>query len=338
MDAFLQLPAEERREACRIAEELISLRAASIEKDFWICWTLRELFALPDIGEHLTFKGGTSLSKGWKLIERFSEDLDITVDRAHLGFGGDQSPEAAPNATQRKKRLDSLEETCITYTRDTLAPALAKRIAERVPGGTLTPDPDDPLSLLFEYPSAFPADAYLRPYVKIELGARSDIDPSERPEIRPYLADAVPDAVGHSVFNVRALSPRRTFWEKAMLLHEETYRPDGPKARLARHYYDLWCLIRAGVGASAADDHDLFDRVAAHRTIFFRKGGGAQDTLRRGSLRLMPTRDHYPVWQRDYDAMRESMFFGVAPEFAEILSVVDEFASEFNSIEEEGGK
>lgn len=330
MDAFLRLPVEERREACRIAEERISLRAASIEKDFWICWTLRELFALPGIGEHLTFKGGTSLSKGWKLIERFSEDLDVTVDRVHLGFGGERSPESAPSANQRAKRLDALQEACQIYIRDTLTPALAQRIGERVADGRLIGDPDDRLSVLFEYPSAFPTDAYLRPFVKIELGARSDIDPSETPEIRPYLAEAVPETLGHSAFNVRALSPRRTFWEKAMLLHEETYRAEGPRARLARHYYDLWCLIRAGVAAAAADDHDLFDRVAAHRAIFFRKGGGAQDSLRRGSLRLKPAREHMSDWQRDYDAMREAMFFGKTPQFIEILMVVEEFQNKFN--------
>lgn len=330
MDAFLRLSAEERREACRIAEERISLRAASIEKDFWICWTLRELFALPGIGKHLTFKGGTSLSKGWKLIERFSEDLDVTVDRVHLGFGGDRSPEAAPSANQQKKRLDALQDACMAYTRDTLAQSLAQRIADRVPDGRLTPDPDDPLSLLFEYPSVLPPDPYLRRDVKIELGARSDIDPSETPEIRPYLAEVVPEAVGHSAFNVRALSPRRTFWEKAMLLHEETYRLEGPKARLARHYYDLWCLIRAGVADDAAADGDLFDRVAAHRSLYFRKGGEAQKMLRRGTLRLMPTRENYPLWQRDYDAMREAMFFGETPEFIEILGFVEEFEGRFN--------
>lgn len=330
MDAYLQLPAEERREACRIAEERLSLRAASIEKDFWICWTLRELFALPGIGEHLTFKGGTSLSKGWKLIERFSEDLDVTVDRAHLGFGGGRSPESAPSANQRTKRLDALHEACHIYIRNTLTPALAQRISERVADGKLMGDPDDPLSILFEYPSVFPADAYLRPFVKIELGARSDIDPSETPEIRPYLAEAVPEALGHSAFNVRALSPKRTFWEKAMLLHEETYRAEGPRARLARHYYDLWCLIRAGVAAAAAADHDLFDRVAAHRAIFFRKGGGAQDLLRRGSLRLMPTREYLSDWKRDYEAMREAMFFGETPEFIEILMLIEEFQNKFN--------
>jgi hypothetical protein len=330
MDAFLTLSSDDRREACREAESRMRLRAASIEKDFWICWILRELFALPSIGAHLTFKGGTSLSKCWKLIERFSEDLDVTVDRVSLGFGGDQAPEAASSANQRNRRLEALQEACCTYVRDTLAPALAQRISERVPGGKLTADADDSLSLLFEYPSGFPAGAYLRPLVKIELGARSDIDPSETPEVRPYLAEALPDLLGHSTFHVRALSPKRTFWEKAMLLHEESYRVDGPKARLARHYYDLWCLIRAGIAEEALADAGLFDRVATHRSIFFRRNREAQETLRRGSLRLSPTRAQYPVWQRDYDAMRETMFFGDSPQFLEILMEIGKFEEKFN--------
>ena len=329
MDAFLQLPADERREACRIAEGQILLRAASIEKDFWICWTLRELFALPSIGEHLTFKGGTSLSKGWKLIERFSEDLDLTVDRAHLGFGGDQAPEAAPSNNQRRQRLDALQATCVAYVRDTIKPAFEARVAAQVPGGRIVPDPDDELSLLLEYPTVFPPDGYLRPSVKMEFGARSDIDPSETPEIRPYIVETLPDLAG-GAFYVRALSPRRTFWEKAMLLHEETYREEQPKPRLARHYYDLWCLIRGGVAAAAVADGDLFDRVAEHRRTYFRHGRG-QDTLRRGTLRLMPMRAHMATWQRDYDAMRESMFFTDTPQFIQILEPIGDFEKHFNA-------
>lgn len=184
---------------------------------------------------------------------------------------------------------------------------------------------------MFEYPSDFPPDGYLRSGIKVELGARSDIEPSETPQIRPYLAEALPDAIGHSAFHVRALSPRRTFWEKAMLLHEETYNAKGPKQRLARHYYDLWCLIRAGIGGAAAGDHALFARVAAYRAVFFRKSREAQETLRRGSLRLMPLRDHYALWQRDYDAMRDVMFFGETPEFIQILEAVGEFETKFNA-------
>lgn len=328
MDAFLALSMDDRRDACREAEARLRLRASSIEKDFWVCWTLRELFALPGIGEHLNFKGGTSLSKCWQLIERFSEDLDVTVHRTSLGFGGDQSPEAASSTNQRNRRLEALSDTCCAYVTDTLAPAMAQRVSERVHGGRVIPDPGDPMSLLIEYPTSFSAAEYLRPFVKIELGARSDIDPSEMPEVRPYLAEALPDLLGHSTFNVRALAPTRTFWEKAMLLHEESYRTDGPKARLARHYYDLWCLIRAGIADHALADTGLFDRVATHRSIFFRKSRAAQQTLRRGSLRLMP--NQFELWRRDYDAMRESMFFGDAPQFLEILLPIEEFQNKFN--------
>lgn len=327
MDAFLDLSAEERVDAYRLAEARISLPAASIEKDFWICRTLREVFSLPEIGEHLTFKGGTSLSKGWKLIERFSEDLDITVDRAHLGFGGEAAPEAAPSANQRARRLESLQTACRDFAQAVLAPALGPRL----PGGRLIADPEDALALLYEYPADLAAGAYLRPHVKIELGARSDIDPSEMPEIRPYLAEAVPQVLGHSTFNVRSLAPRRTFWEKAMLLHEERYRAEGPKVRLARHYYDLWCLIQKGIAAEAAADIELFDRVVAHRTVYFRKSRVAQESLKRGSLSLLPAKDRMPAWQRDYDAMREAMFFGHAPEFIEILLVIGEFEERFNA-------
>lgn len=156
--------------------------------------------------------------------------------------------------------------------------------------------------------------------VRIELGARSDTEPSATPDIQPYIADALPDALGPSSFRVRAVAPERTFWEKAMLLHEESYRREGPKGRLSRHYYDLWCLIRGGIAEKALADASLFERVASHRSIFFRRNREAQGTLRRGSLRLMPTQDHLPLWQRDYDAMREVMFFGETPELAVVTA------------------
>ena len=115
-----------------------------------------------------------------------------------------------------------------------------------------------------------------------------------------------------------------------MLLHEETYRTDGPKARLARHYYDLWCLIQAGIGEKALSDTGLFSRVVAHRIVFFRKRKEAQESLRPGSLRLLPLENLRNAWRQDYEAMREAMFFGDTPEFAEILRVIGDFERRFN--------
>ena len=189
----------------------------------------------------------------------------------------------------------------------------------------------DAQTLLFEYPAAFPAGPYLRTVVKIKLGARSDTDPSATPEIQPYLAEALPGELGPSTFSVRTVAPERTFWEKAMLLHEETFREGaGPKARLARHYYDLWCLIRAGMVEKALADPTLFSRIVAHRIVYFRKNKEITESLKPGSLRLLPAANHRAAWAQDYATMRETMFFGNAPEFDEILRADGEFEQRFN--------
>ena len=213
MDGVVRMSAEERRLVCVQAEERLGLQAASIEKDFWVCWTLRELARLPELGEHLTFKGGTSLSKAWKLIDRFSEDIDLVVDRETLGFGGEASPERAPSNAQRKKRLGGLMAACRNWVQDRLQRALADRMSELVSGPhSVRPDPDaeDGQCLLFEYPAAFrEAEAgYLRPVVKIELGARSDDWPSDSRTFMPYLAEALPEIVPDAKVSFRTLARR----------------------------------------------------------------------------------------------------------------------------------
>ena len=160
-------------------------------------------------------------------------------------------------------------------------------------------------------------------------------EPCGTPQIQPYLKEAFPELFGAGSYAIRTVEPIRTFWEKAMLLHEETYRKSGsgPKVRLARHYYDLWFLIKKGVAEKAKADLELFQRVAAHRAVFFRKSKEAQATLHPGSLRLVPLTDQLPAWKQDYQAMREDMFFGEVPAFDEILRAVGDFEKRFNKTE-----
>jgi len=337
MKEFLQASLERRQQLCNEAQARLGLRAASIEKDFWVCWTLRELFRLPDCGAHLTFKGGTSLSKGWRLIERFSEDIDVVMEREFLGFGGDKSPERAGSKKQQEKRLEELQLACQQRIRNSLKPELQQRLEEVLPKGSqwnLADDEDDAdgQTLLFHYPSAHTEAVYVRPVVRIELGARSDTEPCGNPQIQPYLKEAFPELFAANPFTIRTVEPIRTFWEKAMLLHEETFRKTGagPKVRLARHYYDLWCLIKRGVAEKAAADMGLFDRVAAHRAVFFRKSKEAQESLRPGSLRLLPLPEQMAAWKQDYQTMREDMFFGDVPAFDEIIRLVGDFERRFN--------
>jgi hypothetical protein len=128
LNEFLSFSEDRRRTVCEQAQDRLALPPATIEKDFWVCWTLKKLFDLPEWNSHLTFKGGTLLSKGWALIERFSEDIDIVINRDVLGFGGDMAPDRAPSKKQTRKRLDALKVASQDYFRyawvdyDTLCP------------------------------------------------------------------------------------------------------------------------------------------------------------------------------------------------------------------------
>ena len=341
MDGYLELSSERRRLICEQAQARLNLPETAIEKDYWVCWILRELFSLPGWGKSLTFKGGTSLSKCWGLINRFSEDIDIVIDKGFLGFGGKASPEKAPSKKQKKKRLDAMKEVAQCQIHDDLAPALRARIDASLPESDrweLVPASEeedrDRQTLLFKYPSALPAtQVYIQRVVKIEMGARSDNEPIEEREVHPYLFDAFPDIFGPGKFRVRALSVERTFWEKAMLLHEETYRPADKKkrnARMARHYYDLWCLITKGIAAKSIGRDDIFIRAAQHRQIYFSRSWMDYSTLNRGALRVVPLPEQEAEWRQNYQAMNDEMFFGEVPDFDEVLRVVRKFQQYFN--------
>ena len=340
MKEFIAMSEERRRLVCTQAGAQLNLPEISVEKDFWVCWTLRKLFELPEWSEHLTFKGGTSLSKCWNLIERFSEDIDIVIERDALGFSGVNAVEQAPSKKQTGKRLKALKTACQQCISDRIQPALTDVISSdlrETHEWNLEPDPDDKdkQTLLLFYPTAFPEQpTYLRRAVKIEMGARSDTDPAESMEIRPYISDVFPDLLLEPGAVVRAVMPTRTFWEKAMLLHEETFRPETNKKHrkgMARHYYDLYRLILAGIGEQSARDLDLFHRVAEHRRVFFHYTWFDYSTLDIGQLRLIPAEADQPTWQADYESMQREMFYGDVPTFEEILMVVGDFQTRLNA-------
>jgi hypothetical protein len=339
MNQFVALPPKERRTVCEQAGAVTGLPAVSIEKDFWVCWVLRELFSFPGAAEQFTFKGGTSLSKGWGLIQRFSEDVDLVMDRGSLGFGGEAAPEAADSRKERERRLDRLANATRSHVQKSLLPLLIRRFTAALPSAepwTLAIDSavPDGQTLLFGYRSAWDTPGYVVPVVRIELGARSDTEPTGNPLIGPYLFSALPGMFSECLFPARSVLPVRTFWEKVSLIHEELLRGGeaAPRARLARHFYDLFCLLEAGVGNEALAGMDIFKRVAAHRAVFFPKRQEVRDSLKPGGLRLVPTQEQLPAWQRDYTEMRD-MFFGPAPSFDKILARVGEFARLVNGSE-----
>ena len=166
------------------------------------------------------------------------------------------------------------------------------------------------------------------------MGARSDTEPTESRGVKPYISDAFPDLLQKSGTNVRAVIPKRTFWEKAMLLHEENFRPNakrkGQKA-MARHYYDLYRMLQAGIGEQACQNLDLLHRIVTHRQVFFHYTWLDYSTMRPGQLRLVPVETVLPMWESDYESMQQEMFYGNVPSFKEILEVVGKFQDQLNS-------
>jgi len=336
---FLGLPAAEQQLVFRQAAERRGLLAPSVEKDFWVCWTLGQLFGEPTLAAHLTFKGGTSLSKAWGLIDRFSEDIDLTIDRAALGFSGARSPDQAHGSKQQSRLLKALKAACRAQVEGPVQRDLTARIVATLGGRgwTLTPDADDPdgQTLLFNYPSHFRAASarYVASTVKIEFGARSDPWPAEARSVHPIVAEVFPQVFENPACTVQALLPQRTFWEKAMLLHEETFRPAGKprRPRLARHYYDLHRLIVQGIGQKAVNDKGLFAEVARHRQVFFEQTWVDYSTLKPGTLRLSPLPAQEAGWRDDYSAMQREMFGTPPPSFDDVLASARAFETHFNA-------
>lgn len=338
MDQFIRLSDEERHLYFVQTAERMRLSPQIVEKDFWVCWTLKELFALPDIGSTLIFKGGTSLSKVYRMIERFSEDIDVSIDRASLGFGGESGPEANVSNKERQRRIDRLKEACQRKIADDLQPAMVKVIESKCGSAqdwSLVVDEDDPdrQTLLYTYPSRLPvlSGTYIRPAVRIEMGARSNHWPSDRAPISPYVAQQYPAAFRAPEFVAKVLAAERTFWEKATLPHADYHRPPDKEMppRLSRHYYDVSRLIVSGLGGKAAGNLELLQRVVEHKKVFFQSGWARYDEARRGSLRVMPLPLRIRSLEEDYNTMRE-MFFAERPSFAEVLRILGEWEQQFN--------
>jgi hypothetical protein len=325
MDSVLRLTPQQRAELFQAAAQKLGFGDVVVEKDFWVCWTLQQLFALPGVGEHLIFKGGTSLSKVWRAISRFSEDIDVSLSREWLGFTGERDPEHATTGAKKRARLEELAQACAGRIRAEILPALHQRVeaAMGAAGWTIAIDAEDEQTLRFTYPTALgehePA-AYIRREVRIECGARSDAWPAEEKTILPYVAEAYPDAIRDAAVRLKVLSIERTFWEKATILHAEAHRAEdkATPTRFSRHYADLAALADHAGGKAALGRDDLRARVVEHKQVFFPSAWAHYETAVPGTFRLVPSESRLLALAADYRAMEE-MFFGDIPPWPQIV-------------------
>jgi len=335
VDEFSRQSAADRKPFLEAAATTSGLPFGIIEKDFWVCWTLKRLFELPTIRDHLIFKGGTTLSKIYAVIERFSEDIDVSIDRVHFGFVDGKDPEKAGSAKKQRQVIEELAGACRAFVQGELQTVLRAAIEKTLgtkKGWKLSPDGDDPdgQTLLFEYPAIDGQSlGYVRPSVKIELGARSDHWPSERRGVRPYLAEHVAEALRDPEAQVKVLDVARTFWEKATILHMYAHWPEGKKVspRQSRHYYDLFRLLGTAHKVDAVAKPELLKRVAEHKRIYFRAGWAKYEAAGNGGLKLAPSEHVETAMKQDYAQMGE-MIFGDAPTWAAIMVAIRAFEAE----------
>jgi len=335
MDELARAAPSDRAAVFRTAAAECGLPPRYIEKDFWVCWLLHRVFG-PPLVEGMVFKGGTSLSKIWNAIERFSEDIDLTLPQAGLPGAKDILIQDDQSATQRKTLKQHIDEALQRWGSGEGRKAISERI-EEVLGGQVKwrlAARDDALE--FEYPTPLSTDQggadYVLPRVRLEFGAVMPVVPAEQASLRPYCARAGRYVMPDPEVHVRVLAPERTFWEKATLVHAENHRPE-PKAvgsRLSRHYADLAALESHDIGARALQRIDLLRGVAQEKRRYFHAGWAQYEDAADGRLKLVPPREHERVRRRDYAGMRE-LYFSEPLEFDEILERLDRLEQNVNN-------
>ncbi len=336
-DGFVTLlsasPAD-RRDLFALTANRLGTIPANVEKDLFVCLALDMLWNGVDRdGKRLLFKGGTSLTKAFGLVNRFSEDIDVTVFGSDLGYEADPEALARLGNNKRREWLKTAKRTC----RDFITGPLADRMTEgcreierlsELPRGSfeISRDADDPdgQSLNFHYPSVVvDPSAYVRPRVLIESGAKSAVDPHVAVNVKPFVADDLP-GIDLGVGRITAVDPRRTFGDKVVIIHgiNEHIRSKGEAlkngSRLSRHLYDVHMLMEAGIGEQVAQEGTLLASCVDHAMAFFDRPASNLAAARDGTFSILPGAEMEAVLRRDYAAMRD-MIFGVPPSFDELM-------------------
>ncbi len=334
----------DRRDLFLGAAARLGTAVQNIEKDFWVCWTLDALFnGLAKSTPRLLFKGGTSLSKAFGLISRFSEDIDITVFRNDLGQKTDVTELDALSGKKRRARLDAIRTACQCYIAGPLFEQFRQLAASIIPSSRfrleIDPEDNDGQTLLFWYPAvtATPGD-YIRSAVKIESGAKSALDPHIKTTIKPYVAQDLLE-LNLEVANITTVKPERTFWDKVIILHglrqwhdrRNQLRQGGQ--RVSRHYYDVHQLIQAPEVADWQGDHALAIDCTHHARLFFGSADLGLDTAAHGTFTLAPSQLMRDALAKDYAAM-SGMIFGEIPSLGSVLASIEQFEHIVNRLAE----
>ena len=329
MNKWLQLPIKERINTITGAALTSGLPYEAIEKDWWVTMALKALFETT-CSNYLVFKGGTSLSKGWNLIERFSEDIDVAISREFFGI----TNISTKNQREKLRKLSSkyIQDELITELNQKMQEAgIADFSIELV--ATETSD-KDPRVLKVIYPTLFSGNQYLQNWVKVEISCRSLREPFTPVAIRSIIADNYPDETfSDEYFTVNIVSPKRTFLEKAFLLHEALQKGRIHSERMTRHLYDLHKLMDTEFAQDALTDIELYKTIVEHRSIMTRERGVDYSTHRPSQINFIPENEVVDLWKDDYINLREAFIYEQPIPFEAIINRMKDLIIRFRSIQ-----
>ena len=299
---------------------------AVIEKDYWVTFLLDYLFNENVWKEYLTFKGGTSLSKCYGLIKRFSEDIDLILDWRVLGYE-DKDPWVERSNTKQDKFNKEINEKTENFLRDELLPVLVNDFEEY--GFKFSIDIIDRQTILCEYPKIFESN-YLTQNIRLEIGSLAAWTPAINIEILPLIGDVYPNVLKEKT-SIRTVSVERTFWEKATILHHEANRPESSSMphRYARHFYDLYKISNSEFKDKALSDKDLLKKVTEFKMKFYPRKWARYEDVLNGKLRLIPDEYRLKEIEEDYNAMAE-MIYGDYPRFDDLITSLEKLEKEIN--------
>ncbi|MCK5781576.1 MAG: nucleotidyl transferase AbiEii/AbiGii toxin family protein [Flavobacteriales bacterium] len=326
---FQNIPIEDRKSIFKEITSKSGIPDYAVEKDWWVVQTLSIIFEM-EIGKHLVFKGGTSLSKAWGLIDRFSEDVDLAVDRSFYGFEGELS----------KNKRTKLRKKASAYITDIFYPELKERFEESgldVKIKIIEPlsSDQDPRIIEVYYPNVISSPGYIQPRVQVEIGSRSMREPFTVCSFSTLVDETYPDKVfTHGAIEIPTVNPERTFLEKIFLLHEEFQRPVEKIRvnRLSRHLYDIYQLSKTEFADKALSNEELYKSIVEHRRVFTKVGGVDYKLHSPKTINPIPNEELLEVWKKDYKTMQEQMIYGDSPDFEEMIVGIKKLKQRINQL------
>lgn len=331
MNTWLSIPDSTKINAYEQTAEAKGMNAFAVEKDWWVTQTLAIIFEM-NIAKYLVFKGGTSLSKAWGLIQRFSEDIDLVIDRDYFGFDGNLS----------KHQITDLRKKASAFTSGEFFEELQKCFESKGFNNlkfniVSAKDTDqDPRIIEVFYPNVIPQTGYLLPKVQIEMGCRSLREPFSVRTFGSFLDEHYTGKEFSSPFiKIPTVNPERTFLEKIFLLHEEFHRPfiKIRDDRLSRHLYDIFHLLKTDYAINALNDRELYETIVAHRYKFARVGGVNYNQHNPKTINPIPVADVMKAWEEDYMKMRTDMIYEKnPPTFNMLIESLNELKKILNNL------